>query len=299
MGIVRRNYSRGYQQVQDRFTTEAGKLFKTERHGGTRKYASWKKCGFVASIKIFNVLLRSIRQLNLESCHKAHLHVGTGGAVEEEAGVDAVTEVDLFDRIVVTAGQAAIFISKNPFRSHDGFQIRITCIHHITGIRRLQAHDGGCIRRCNSVSGNRCGRVRRLQGLPIRFIRRRFFGIFHGGSGDDAVCVILVAVGNTQVSCGGFRVFEISQRRVCRSNIEEPIAIRVVFTEVAEQCHQAVDVRRCGVGGGFGIVGVALRDLPIQRGFTIILMFVFIFGLGHSYLCSFFVVYNTEPLLEM
>lgn len=33
MNIARKNYNRGDLQVQDRFTTEAGKLFHTEHHG--------------------------------------------------------------------------------------------------------------------------------------------------------------------------------------------------------------------------------------------------------------------------
>jgi hypothetical protein len=33
MDIVRKNYSRGYQEVQDRFSGEAAKLFEKEHHG--------------------------------------------------------------------------------------------------------------------------------------------------------------------------------------------------------------------------------------------------------------------------
>jgi hypothetical protein len=33
MGIVRKNYSGRFQEVQDRFTGEVGKLFEKEHHG--------------------------------------------------------------------------------------------------------------------------------------------------------------------------------------------------------------------------------------------------------------------------
>jgi putative transposase len=65
MGIVRKNYSRSFQHVQDRFTGEAGKLFETEHHG--------RECTNAVFIRVLFCALCHIQSLfaicrNLQRC---------------------------------------------------------------------------------------------------------------------------------------------------------------------------------------------------------------------------------------
>ena len=65
MGSVRKNYSKSFQHVQDRFTGEAGKLFATEHHG--------RECTNAVFIRVLFCALCHIQSLfaicrNLQSC---------------------------------------------------------------------------------------------------------------------------------------------------------------------------------------------------------------------------------------
>ena len=65
MGSVRKNYNKSFQQVQDRFTSEAGKLFETEHHG--------RECTNAIFIRVLFCALCHIQSLfavcrNLQRC---------------------------------------------------------------------------------------------------------------------------------------------------------------------------------------------------------------------------------------
>jgi len=76
MGVVRKNYSRSFQQVQDRFTGEAGKLFATEHPGKgavSLRPAKGRECTNAVFIRVLFCALCHIQSLfaicrNLQSC---------------------------------------------------------------------------------------------------------------------------------------------------------------------------------------------------------------------------------------